>query len=198
MSDEHRSGEELPELGALAREAAAPPTLEERVVAALWREGLLTAPAPPRWRRGLQVAGAIAAAIAIFFAGVLVGAGGRPAAPQDFHATYALLLRTGPDYQQTANDGQETQRVEEYRAWAGGVYRSGVQIRGEKLGDAGRLLRKEAESPLPEEIAEHGPGRLGGFFLISAGSLEEAVSIARTCPHLRYGGTIEVRPIDPT
>jgi hypothetical protein len=34
-----------------------------------------------------------------------------------------------------------------------------------------------------------------GYFLIRATSGEEAVRIARLCPHLNYGGTVEVRAI---
>jgi hypothetical protein len=34
-----------------------------------------------------------------------------------------------------------------------------------------------------------------GFFIISAGSFEDALAVARGCPHLRHGGAILVRPI---
>lgn len=197
MTDERRGQDEVPELSGLSREGAVPPALEERVVQSLRRERLLAGGAP-RWPRSLVWAGATAAAVGIFFAGVLIGAARRPASPPEFQATYALLLRSGLEYQETSNAEQEQQRVEEYRAWAGGVYQGGVGIRGEKLGDDGRLLRQQAETSLPSDDLEHEPGVLGGFFLINANSLEEALRIARSCPHLRYGGTIEVRPIDPT
>jgi hypothetical protein len=38
---------------------------------------------------------------------------------------------------------------------------------------------------------------IGGFFLLELNNLEEAVAIARECPTLKYGGTIEVRAIAP-
>jgi hypothetical protein len=37
---------------------------------------------------------------------------------------------------------------------------------------------------------------MGGYYAIRAASYEDAVEIARGCPHLDYGGTIEVRAID--
>jgi hypothetical protein len=37
-----------------------------------------------------------------------------------------------------------------------------------------------------------------GFFLVRAATAEEAEAIARGCPHLRHGGTISLREIDPT
>lgn len=193
MTDERKGQDEVPELSGVAREAA--PALEERVVGALRRGGLLAAPTP-RWRGGLVWAGAAAAAVAIFFAGVLTGAARRPAVPPEFQPTYALLLRTGPDYQETATGEHERQRVQEYGAWARSVYQSGVEIRGEKLNDDSRLLN-EATEQVPAAGAQES-ARLSGFFLINAPNLEEALRIARGCPHLRYGGTIEVRPIAPT
>lgn len=37
---------------------------------------------------------------------------------------------------------------------------------------------------------------LGGFFVIDALDYNEAVEIARTCPHLAEGQRIEVREVD--
>jgi hypothetical protein len=41
-------------------------------------------------------------------------------------------------------------------------------------------------------------GVLTGLFIIRAASEAEALAIARTCPHLRYGGRVDVRPIEET
>jgi hypothetical protein len=40
--------------------------------------------------------------------------------------------------------------------------------------------------------------RLAGFFMIRAPDDRSALEIARTCPHVRYGGSIVIREIDPT
>jgi hypothetical protein len=37
--------------------------------------------------------------------------------------------------------------------------------------------------------------QLAGFFLIECGSLDEALDAAGQVPSLRYGGTVEVRPV---
>jgi hypothetical protein len=39
---------------------------------------------------------------------------------------------------------------------------------------------------------------VAGLFIVRASDLERAAAIARTCPHMRYGGQIEVRPIEQT
>lgn len=87
---------------------------------------------------------------------------------------FMLLLHETP-----ASAGRGT--VEEYSTWA----RNTSAMRdGEKLTD---------------QVSVLGPGRsdgsLAGFFRITARSREEAEAIARTCPHLRYGGWIEIREI---
>ena len=38
---------------------------------------------------------------------------------------------------------------------------------------------------------------LGGFFLIAAKGSDEACRLAESWPHFKYGGSIEVRQIDP-
>jgi hypothetical protein len=36
---------------------------------------------------------------------------------------------------------------------------------------------------------------VGGYLLVKAGSLEEAVEMAKSCPNLIYGGNVEVREV---
>jgi hypothetical protein len=38
---------------------------------------------------------------------------------------------------------------------------------------------------------------IGGFLIIQADSLEQAVQIAEDCPGFKFGQTVEVRPIGP-
>jgi len=78
------------------------------------------------------------------------------------------------------------------RRWALGLRDRGRGISGEKLGDARVVLG----APAPPE-----PGAglaIGGFFILEAASIEGAAQLARGCPHMKHGGRIEVRPIDPT
>jgi hypothetical protein len=36
---------------------------------------------------------------------------------------------------------------------------------------------------------------VGGYFLITASSLDEAVAIAKRCPGLEHGAVVEIRPV---
>jgi hypothetical protein len=113
---------------------------------------------------------------------------------------YVLLLhgpaRTAPatPTQAAADSVAEQAIVAEYRAWAGRLRDSGALVMAEKLADDPlTMLTAAGATQLPRNSADE----LGGFFLIQADSAE-AFRIARECPHLRHGGTVQVRRIQPT
>lgn len=83
-------------------------------------------------------------------------------------------------------------RVAEYSQWAKSLRESGVRISGEKLASDMVVLEPQS-AHTPPEVAT-GP-RIGGFFMFHASSMEKALEIAGSCPHLKHGERIEVRRI---
>lgn len=156
--------------------------------------------------RVLMAAGALAASLMI---GVMIGR--RPTrettvrVPPNATASspkerYVLLLhgpaRTSPGTpaQAAADSVAEQAIVAEYRAWAVRLRDSGALVMAEKLADDPlTMLTAAGATQMPRNTADE----LGGFFLIQADSAE-AFRIARECPHLRHGGTVQVRRIQPT
>jgi hypothetical protein len=170
---------EIPGLHDLARDANPPKHLEDRVVSALRSRNLIGQRVNLyRWWV------AAAAAVVIFGAGLATGAQIQKPQP-----TFILLLRGASE-----SLASEPQRVAEYRAWAQHLRAQGFGIAGTKLGTTGETMRPDGVAPY---AAQEGSG-IAGFFLIRARNLEEARHIAQTCPHLRRGGQIEVRPIEGT
>jgi hypothetical protein len=107
---------------------------------------------------------------------------------------YLLLLYTTPRPGAPPAPPERVRTiVGEYRAWARALEGEGRLVQAEKLADdAGRSL------PAGGAPAGAGGEVLGGFFLIRAADYEEAAALARTHPHLRYGGRVEIREIEPT
>jgi hypothetical protein len=172
------------------RDSLEPPAaLEQRVVGTLRARGLLRTPAagPSRKRRRVWVwPAAIAAGLLLFVGGFALGR--RPAAPPaDGLGRYTLLLYEGPEF--NPGPSEEPALVREYSAWAGELAARGQLVAGEKLGSQAWTLGDRTSA---------GPAGPTGFFVIAARSHDEALAIARTCPHLRYGGTVSVRPIEAT
>ena len=105
---------------------------------------------------------------------------------------YALLLHEPAE--PLAQTPQELARtVDEYRRWARATAQAGNPISGEKLADdEGFVVRVDRTDQ--RDAAEN----LCGFFIVEAKSYEQALAIARGCPHIAYGGWIEVRRIEET
>lgn len=87
--------------------------------------------------------------------------------------------------------------IEEYGAWAAKMREEGRFAGGEKLTeDAGRVLRNRGG----KIVVTDGPYAeskevVGGYFAIKAKDYAEACQIAEACPHLKYGGRVEVRQV---
>jgi hypothetical protein len=170
--------EPLPELSRLPRELAPPPGLEARVVTTLRDQSLLRRNRLP-W---IQVA----AAVLLLAGGIGIGRllAPAPVAPSARVEPRFMLLLWG-----AAETSDDNARAGEYAAWAGAERRRGRQISGERLAEDALLVERDGTAqPVPSEVQ--------GFFIVSATSIDEAVVIARSSPHVRDGGRIVVRPIN--
>jgi len=145
-----------------------------------------------RWGRVAIAAALVVAALLGYGAGALRA---RPSplregsASTDAMPRFLLLLY---DASNVAPPTAERHRaiVAEYSAWA------------RSLASEGRLVSAEELSDTPDwlggSVRTTDGARIGGFFLIRARDLAEARQIAERCPHLKHGGRIELRPIQPT
>jgi hypothetical protein len=177
--------------GDLPAELSPPPEVEERIVAALRARGLVRT----TWSRSRFVGrlAAAAAGLALLAAGFAAGRASvvrtekEPAVPR-----FALFLLRGSELL-PQNPQEEAGRVAEYRSWARGLAGTGRFVSGEKLEDGSAQLGAPAgaAASAPEE-------EVRGFFIISARDLEDALAVARQCPHLLHGGRVLVRPIART
>jgi hypothetical protein len=78
--------------------------------------------------------------------------------------------------------------------WIGGIAAQN------KLGDRGNRLFPSGKVVKPGNIITDGPyseikESIGGYSIVKANSLEEATELAKGCPGLTVGGTVEVREI---
>jgi hypothetical protein len=195
--DDELSESERRALGSLQQSPLPPAELEDRVVALLKQRGLLR-DRPGTSRRWMQAAAALAATLVLFASGALVGRRlGSPVSPPAGGQRFVLFLYEGSGYQAAA-PGAEQERIAEYRSWAQGLRSVGELEAGEKLKDDEQVLdRGGAPITAQGDAAESARGTLGGYFIIVAKDAAQARDIASACPHLRHGGRIVIRPIDP-
>lgn len=168
--------------------------LRDRVIGALDAAEPVPLAHPGIWRTPTPYFGA-ALAVALLAMGAWIGAWyAKPVTPApDPRAEFVLFLYDDPVAEAARTPEEARRTVEEYKAWAGGLARAGSLVAGEKLTDERRLFSALSGSgPVTPQGAA-----LGGYFVIRAGSDEEAAAIAAGCPHLVHGGAIELRRIDP-
>jgi hypothetical protein len=149
--------------------------------------------------RQLALPAAVAAALLIGVAlgRMLASSSDRvSAAGRDARSQFLLLLHERPTSR--AIPPVELPRVvAEYAAWARQLQQRGVLVAAEKLADdPGRWVLPRPDGIHVESGAPSAAGAIGGYFVIAADSYDQAVRIARECPHLKYGGEIEVRAIE--
>lgn len=110
-----------------------------------------------------------------------------------------ILLLHEDQGQFAENTHDEMMRiVKEYGAWAGKMREQNRLAGGEKLADGdGKVLRpKSGKIVVTDGPYSESKEVVGGYFMITAKDYAEACEVAKDCPHLKYGGRIEVRQID--
>jgi hypothetical protein len=112
-----------------------------------------------------------------------------------------LLLICGDERKLNSDDIPEAQRAARMQAWAAytqelvaaGSIRGGERLRPVASATTLRLnggQRLISDGPFAETKEQ-----LGGFYVIEAKNLDEAVEWASKMPHLEDGGSVEIRPI---
>lgn len=88
--------------------------------------------------------------------------------------------------------------VREYNEWAQKMGREGRLCGGEKLMDEGGrvLVRGKSGPKVTDGPFSEAKEVLGGYFMINAESYDEAVEIAMSCPHVKYGASTHVRQVE--
>jgi hypothetical protein len=99
--------------------------------------------------------------------------------------------------------GTESRLNDDQRMAAWGEYTNNLATAGKMRG--GERLRPAASATTlrltgGDRLLSDGPyaetkEQLGGFFVIEASNLDEAVELASAMPHLQDGGSVEIRPV---
>jgi len=165
-----------------------PPDLESVTLAALRSRGAFPGARRSRARTRLVQAVVVVAALA---GGVWIGEmrGSRPASRGP---RFLLLVYLNPEYQATDAAG-DVVREAEYSAWAQALAREGHLLIGNKVAWGGVEFRPNR--PQTELAAMPTSDEARGLFVIVAPNEQAALAIARTCPHLKYGGRMVLRPM---
>jgi hypothetical protein len=111
---------------------------------------------------------------------------------------YMLLLHADSTRPRPTSPDEIMAITKSYMSWADRMRAEGRLKGGEKLtNDAGKVMRpKNGRVTVTDGPYAESKELVGGYFAISAKDYDEACRVAESCPHLGYGGTIEVRQVD--
>ncbi len=106
-----------------------------------------------------------------------------------------MLLFRGHQWDNGLSADELKQAMTNVMAWFGGLHERGKVKGAQPLSPEGRAIsgtngRLVVDGPFTETKEA-----VGGYLILQADSLSEAVEIARSMPTLRYGTTVEVRPV---
>ncbi len=109
---------------------------------------------------------------------------------------FLYLFRGGNVDELFANADLMQAHMQKWKRWMENLAAQGHLESGRPLAQEGKVLRG------PEQIVTDGPFAEGkevvaGYLIIRADDLSQAEKIARGCPILADGGSVEVRPINP-
>jgi hypothetical protein len=109
---------------------------------------------------------------------------------------FMLFIRNG-DEPTALSPEQIQQAIQRFSAWARKLREQGKLIAAEKLKDNEGLMlsTRNGQIVLDGPFAET-KETIGGYFIIEAGNLDEAIEITRECPALSNGGKVELREVE--
>ncbi|MEO1010726.1 MAG: YciI family protein [Bacteroidota bacterium] len=106
-----------------------------------------------------------------------------------------LYLFRGGDARRIEQSPEEMQEhMKKWGAWMGGLKEKGQLVDGLPLAKEGKVVHKSGEVITDGPFAE-GAEVVGGYLIVSADTLNEAVEISKGCPIFEHQGNVEVREI---
>ncbi len=184
MNHEELTPEERAAFDELSNFKLPPASLEARVINELKNQGLIEK--QKTMNIYLKWTASVAASVLIFFAGSYWGKQSIENSDIDPNLAYMLILHEDESFR----PGDPMAMFEEYGNWMQDIIDRGIKITGHELDNEAVMVKASSETHFGEEATE----RTSGYFIVEAESREEALEIARKNPHVKYGGTIELKP----
>jgi len=106
-----------------------------------------------------------------------------------------MLLFVGTDWHQGLSP-EEMQKVsEQWMAWFKRLTEQGKAVAGHPLERTGKAVSGKNGRVVVDGPFAEAKEAIGGYFLLDATTMDEAVAIAQQCPGLAYGAKVEVRAV---
>lgn len=108
---------------------------------------------------------------------------------------FMLVFRYEPNNNYQPTEAEMTEMHQQWGAFIGNIAIQEKLISTHQLGFEGKQIL--ADKSVVEGIHLSDNKTLGGNMIVKANTMDEAVEMAKKCPILVMGGTVEVRAIQP-
>ncbi len=106
---------------------------------------------------------------------------------------YLFLFRGGMNMQ-GASPEQLQANMMKWKNWMDDLTAQGKMKAGEPLDAPCKVLKGKGKKVTDGPFAE-GKELVGGYLIVEAGSMDEAVELGKGCPIFDHDGSVEVRPV---
>ena len=111
-------------------------------------------------------------------------------------ASFLLLFRNaGPDTHAHLSPAEQEQLTKAWNDWYAGLAAQGKVQHARPLGLEGRVVSGTRGQWVTDGPFAETKEVVGGYFFLTVADLDEATEIAKMCPGLPLGLTVEVRPV---
>jgi len=110
-------------------------------------------------------------------------------------SNFLYLFRGGDESFGALSQEEKQAHMQLWGAWMGGLKEKGQLVDGLPLSEDGRVVKNRGEIVTNGPYAE-GAEMVGGYLIVTAETMDQAVEISKECPIFDYKGSfVEVREI---
>ncbi|MBV9392277.1 MAG: hypothetical protein JOY96_10325 [Verrucomicrobia bacterium] len=109
-------------------------------------------------------------------------------------AEYLLLIR-GTDWDTRLSPEEIQEVMNQFVSWHDGLKQRNIVKAAQPLVNEGKIVSGKGGNSVADGPFAEAKEAVGGYFLLQVSGQDEAVAIAKECPILSLGATIEVRQI---
>ena len=106
---------------------------------------------------------------------------------------YLFLFRGGMNMSEASPEQMQTNMMK-WKTWMEDLAKNGKMLAGEPLDRPGKTISGKAKKVTDGPFAE-GKELVGGYLIVSASGMDEAVDLSKSCPIFDHDGSVEVRPV---
>jgi len=105
---------------------------------------------------------------------------------------FMMLFRSEEQVERPTPEAMKAQ-VKVWQDWIGGIAAQGKFVGTNALGMKGKIVR--ANKMITDGPYIETKEMVGGYIIVKAENIDEAVKLSEGCPTLSYGGSVEVRDV---